>query len=74
MATTFQNGDVVKYMFGENVNYEVIATKEQPKIRKGETPLKVPDGYDYLIIKSPVEECTPFFSVNEDHIELISAR
>lgn len=74
MATKYNIGNIVKYMFGDTPQYKVVATKEQPRIRENMVPAVVPNGHEYLIIKTPLEpeEFAAFVPVSEAHLELIS--
>lgn len=74
MATKYNIGNIVSYMFGDTPRYKIVATKEQPRIRENMAPAIVPDGHEYLIIKTPLEaeEFAAFIPVNEAHLELIS--
>ena len=74
MATTFHLEDRVNYLFGDAPEYKVVATKEQPRVRdSGLQGGEIPEGSDYLIVKSPLTEgiIHPFIAVREAHIELI---
>lgn len=75
METKYKVGNIVKYVFGETPQYKVMATKEQPRIPQNMPPVEVPEGYDYLIIKTPLGEgFSSFVPVNEQHLELISEK
>ncbi|HXU27617.1 MAG TPA: hypothetical protein VN698_10325 [Bacteroidia bacterium] len=74
MATNFHLEDRISYLFGDALEYKVVATKEQPRARDiGFHSGKLPEGFDYLIVKLPITEniINPFIAVREAHIELV---
>jgi hypothetical protein len=74
MATTFHLEDRVNYLFGDALEYKVVATKEQPRARDiGFHSGEVLEGFEYLIVKLPLIESVinPFIPVKEAHIELV---
>jgi hypothetical protein len=74
MATNFHLEDKISYLFGDALEYKVVATKEQPRARDiGSHSGKLSEGFDYLIVKLPIIESriNPFIPVREAHIELI---
>lgn len=72
MQDKFKIGDIVHYMFGDTPTYKIMATKTQPKLRENMNPVHVPEGSDYLIIKTPLAagEFAPFVNVPEQHLTL----
>ncbi|MCW3084272.1 MAG: hypothetical protein JWP12_1638 [Bacteroidetes bacterium] len=74
MQARYKTGNIVKFMFGKDLQYIIIGTKENPIVPDFLPLTMLPDGYDYFIRKIPIDEFSPLLPVFEQHLELISEK
>lgn len=70
MENEFKINDEVKVNYLEG-KYKIVASKEQPRIRKNMTPVSPDDNFDFVVVEICDDEFRPFKSVLKEHLEHI---
>ncbi len=74
MQARYKIGNIVKFMFGKDLHYIIVTTKDNPIVPDFLPPTILPDGYDYFIRKIPIDEFSSLLPVFEQHLELIAEK